>query len=116
MFYITHDKLLPQNIHKIGKSKDINDTLSQYRRNAPNTVLDYLIYLSKDTYGLIETCMLTSFKDNRDQNHEVIQNIKSETLIQVLLDTCSLMKIAYTVVDENAKQSFNDYITCSSYD
>jgi hypothetical protein len=57
----------------MGKSKDVNTTLSQARRNAPYTALDYVLYLSVADYGLVERTMLRKFRSKRVPDfHEVV--------------------------------------------
>jgi hypothetical protein len=90
--YVCHNKLEPPNRFKIGKTCDINKTLKVYRRISPYMLLDFLFFTNKMT--LLEDILLTKYKDERRPiNHELVEDIEIETIIDDIKTIISLIKI-----------------------
>lgn len=103
--YICHNKLEPPDRFKIGKTDNINKTLRVYRRNAPYTLLDYLFFTSKST--LLEDSLLTKYlSERRPMNHEVVEDIKLETILEDIQKIVDFINIPGS---EGSKENIDKY-------
>lgn len=109
-FYICHDLDRSGLIYKIGKTDDIGSTLRVYRRNAPRTVLDYVVYLNKKGHTIVEDVIKTRYIKNRDLNHEVIKDIECLELIKTAEDAITLMNLKFQPIDKSDLDSYNRYV------
>jgi hypothetical protein len=107
--YICHNKLEPPDRYKIGKTDNINKTLKVYRRNAPYTLLDYLFFTSKAS--LLENILLSRYIDERrPMNHEVVENIKLENIIEDIKKIVEFIKIPGSENKEDNIKKYNNDI------
>ena len=107
--YICHNKLEPPNRYKIGKTDNINKTLKVYRRNAPYTLLDYLFFTSKAS--LLENILLSRYIDERrPMNHEVVENIKLENIIEDIKKIVEFIKISGCESKDDSIKKYNNDI------
>ena len=104
--YVCHNRLEPPNRFKIGKTNNINHTLKIYRRIAPYVLLDFLFFTTK--MSLLEDILLTKYKDERRPiNHELVEDIALETIIQDINLIINLIKIPGSVGSAESIDIYN---------
>ena len=89
--------------YKVGKAGDINTRLQQYRTSIPCVKLEFLVYLEKDNTKLLESIILTFYKQKLmpHSNHEWIHNVSlGEIIIQIFETINRALNVEYTVSDE----------------
>ncbi len=96
-FYITSNPLININRYKVGISDDINKRLSCYRTNAPETQINYLIYLQNNSD--VERYILFLYENNREQHgHEILQDIELNDIIFNIRNICKIKQYIHTEV------------------
>lgn len=114
--YIYHNKLVESNHYKVGISSDINETLAQARRNAPYTLLDFVIYLSESQYKLVEQMIKIKFSDKRNsRTHEVIDD-SLEEIIKGILSICDTINIKHRLAEQYKIDAYNEFIEMDTSD
>jgi hypothetical protein len=110
-FYCHHNGENPaSNRFKIGKTNDINEVLRQARRNAPYTLLNFVMYLSEENYGLIEDAMKTKFLEQRKpRSHEVV-SAPLQDIITGAVSICNLINVKYRFAEQDVIDSYNKFI------
>jgi hypothetical protein len=108
--YICHDADKPGDTFKVGKSEDVGKTLRGYRRNAPRTLLDHVVYLSRRGYSKVEECIKTRYFKQRDPNHEVITGVPLQELIQSVNHTIEFLRLNNKSINLEDLDAYNNYI------
>jgi hypothetical protein len=104
--YVCHNKLEPPNRFKIGKTNNINHTLKIYRRIAPYVLLDFLFFTTK--MSLLEDNLLIKYQDERRPiNHELVEDIPLETIIEDIKKIVELIKIPGSVASAESIDMYN---------
>lgn len=96
---------------KIGKTKDMNGVLKSARRNAPHTLLDFIMYLDEDDYSLIESNMKKKFKEQRKPRSHELFNEELETLRKGAMDICDVINVSYRFAESDVIDAYNQFIT-----
>lgn len=108
--YGHHNKLVLSDHYKIGISSNINKTLAQARRNAPYTLLDFVLYVDKEYYKLVEQMVKIKFSDQRkSRTHEVI-DISVTEILEGIIEICKVINIKYSLEDQDKIDNYNNFI------
>jgi hypothetical protein len=95
---------------KIGKTKDINGVLKSARRNAPHTLLDFIMYLDEDSYSLIETAMKRKFIEQRKPRSHELFTEELDNLRKGAIEICNVLNVVYRFAEPDAMEIYNQFI------
>jgi hypothetical protein len=110
-FYIHHNQeVTTPDRYKIGKGKDVNEVLSAARKNAPYTIMDSVLYLSEEDYGIVETAMKRNFLEHRKPRSHELVNCPLVQLIEGALSLCREMNVGYKLADPSRIAAYNCFV------
>jgi len=118
-FYILED--FGQNgekLFKFGRSKNINDRLTTYRKNRPETLVRFIAYLSEDDMIFMESALNRKWRLGsklKYPNHEILEHIDLEVMKRDVHGMLDYLSIEFNLESDDNLNTYNREVRRGSF-